>query len=249
MTPTTQTPREAAAAAATTAAPESTRGRRLLGCYDLVVGLFCGLLLISNVAATKPIQFGGELTLGGIQILPIITDGGAFLFPLTYIIGDVLAEVYGLRRARRTIILGFFLAALMSLCFLVVGAAPPAASWPNQEAWTTVLGFVWRITLASLLGYLAGQLLNAWVLVRIKRLTNGKALWARLIGSTVVGEAADTTIFCIVAFAGVITLPELVNYTVVGFVYKVLIEVCFLPITYLVIKAVRRREQLAGTQL
>lgn len=230
-------------------APASRGGRRLLGCYDLVVGLFCGLLLISNVAATKPIQFGGELTVGGVQLLPIVADGGAFLFPLTYVLGDVLAEVYGLRRARRTILLGFVLAGLMSLCFLVVGAAPPAASWPNQEAWTTVLGFVWRITLASLLGYLAGQFLNAWVLVRIKRLTAGRVLWARLIGSTVVGELADTAIFCTVAFAGVMTSAELLNYTVVGFVYKVLVEVCFLPITYLVIRTVRRRERLAGTHL
>jgi len=233
----------------TGSSPAPGRGRHLLGCYDLVVGAFCGLLLISNVAATKPIQFGGDLVVGGVQVLPIITDGGALLFPLTYVIGDVLAEVYGLRRARRTIVLGFVLAALMSLCFLLVGAAPPAASWPNQEAWSTVLGFVWRITLASLLGYLAGQLLNAWVLVRIKRWTNGRALWVRLVGSTVVGEAADTAIFCTVAFAGVITAAELLNYTVVGFLYKVAVEVCLLPVTYAVIRAVRRRERRAGTVL
>ncbi|HIT74890.1 MAG TPA: queuosine precursor transporter [Candidatus Avipropionibacterium avicola] len=218
---------------------------RALGCYDIVVGLFCGLLLISNIAATKPIQFGPELMLGPVQLLPIVADGGAFLFPLTYILGDVLAEVYGLRRARRTIFIGFGLAALMSLCFLVVGAAPAAASWPNQEAWSTVLGFVWRISLASLLGYLAGQLLNAWVLVKIRERTGEKALWARLLGSTVVGELADTAIFCTVAFAGVMTGAELLNYTVVGFVYKVLVEVCLLPITYLVIRTVRRRERLA----
>ncbi|MFW6599267.1 queuosine precursor transporter [Propionibacteriaceae bacterium Y2011] len=214
------------------------------GVFDIVVALFCGLLLISNVAATKPIQFGGEVQFGGVQILPVITDGGAFLFPLTYILGDVLAEVYGLKKARRAIVLGFVLTAVMSLCFLVVGAAPPAASWPNQEAWSTVLGFVWRISLASLLGYLAGQLLNAWVLVRVKRLTQGRALWVRLIGSTVVGEFADTLIFCTVAFAGVLTTAELLNYTVTGFGYKVLIEILLLPVTYRVIKAVRRREGL-----
>lgn len=219
---------------------------RALGCYDIVVGLFCGLLLISNIAATKPIQFGPEVMLGPVQLLPIVADGGAFLFPLTYILGDVLAEVYGLRRARRTIFIGFGLAAVMSLCFLAVGAAPAAASWPNQEAWSTVLGFVWRISLASLLGYLAGQLLNAWVLVKIRERTGDKALWARLLGSTVVGEFADTAIFCTVAFAGVMTSAELLNYTVVGFVYKVLVELCLLPLTYLVIRTVRRRERLAG---
>lgn len=220
------------------------------GNYDVVVAVFVGLLLISNVGATKLIEFGPVWQPGGLPVLPIITDGGAFLFPLTYVLGDVLAEVYGLRRARRAILVGFVLSALMSLTFLVVGAAPPASDWPNQDAWVTVLGFVPRIVLASLLGYLAGQLLNAWVLVRLKRRAGDRRLWVRLVTSTVVGEFVDTLIFCTVAFGpagaflggGSIPLPQLVNYIVVGFVYKVAVEVLLLPLTYRVIAAVRRRE-------
>ena len=173
----------------------------LRGNYDLVVAAFCGLLLISNIGATKLIGFPT-----GLALLPaIITDGGAFLFPLTYIMGDVLAEVYGLRKARRAIIAGFVLAGLASLTFWLVSVTPPAPEWPNQEAWQAVLGFVPRIVLASLLGFVAGQFLNAYVLVRIKRGHEGQSLWARLLGSTVVGELADTAVFCVVAFGGLVS--------------------------------------------
>lgn len=212
------------------------------GNFDIVVSLFCALLLISNIGATKLIQLGPSLTLGSYPVLPLITDGGAFLFPLTYVIGDVLAEVYGFAKARRAILLGFGVALLASVTFMVVDAAPPAADWPNQAAWHAVLGFVPRIVVASLLGYLAGQFLNAWVLVKIKRLTQERSLWARLLGSTVVGELADTAIFCTVAFAGIITGGTLLNYIAVGYVYKVLVEAVFLPVTYRVIALVKRHE-------
>lgn len=223
---------------------------QIRGNYDLIVAAFVGLLLISNVSATKLIQFGSEWTPGGVPVLPIITDGGALLFPLTYVLGDVLAEVYGMRRTRRAIWMGFGLAALMSVTFLIVGAAPPASDWPNQEAWTTVLGFVPRIVVASLLGYLAGQFLNAIVLVRIKERTNERKLWVRLVTSTLVGEFADTAVFCLIAFGplgnwmGGESIPwdALLNYTVVGWIYKVSVELLFLPITYRVIAAVKKRE-------
>lgn len=205
--------------------------RGLSGNYDIVVALFCGLLLISNVAATKLIAIG-----------PLTFDGGAILFPFTYVLGDVLAEVYGLRRARRAIVIGFVLAALMSVCFLAVAALPPQADWPNQQAWVSVLGFVPRIVVASLCGYLAGQLLNAYVLVKVKQRTRERALWARLVSSTVVGEFADTLVFCTIAFALVLPLGELIQYTATGFVYKVAIEVVCLPLTYRVIKMIKRRE-------
>lgn len=215
---------------------------RPAGVYDVVVALFVGLLLISNVAAVKLIQFGPEVELFGFPVLPIITDGGALLFPLTYVLGDVLAEVYGWKGARRAIAIGFAASVLASVTFLLVGAAPAAADWGNQEAFVAILGFVPRIVVASLLGYAVGQLLNAWVLVRLKRRTQEGSLWARLLGSTVVGEAADTTIFCIVAFAGIITGGTLLNYILVGYLYKVAVEVLFLPITYRVITLVKRRE-------
>lgn len=207
--------------------------------YTVVVACFCGLLLISNVAATKTITV--------VEGLPVVqgiyTDGGALLFPLTYILGDVLAEVYGLRQARRAIWLGFGLEAVAVLTFWAVGASPPGPGYENQAAFVAVLGFVWRIVLASLCGYLAGQFLNAYVLVRIKARTKEGRLWTRLVGSTVVGELADTTLFCFIAFAGVFpSWTELLSYTAVGYVYKVAVEVVFLPVTYAVIRAIKRRE-------
>lgn len=224
--------------------------RSSAGNYDLVLAAFVGMLLISNIGATKLIAFGPSFEVGGFPLLPILTDGGAILFPLTYVLGDVLAEVYGLRRAHRAILTGFVLAAVMSVTFLAVDAAPAAASWPNQDAWHAVLGFVPRIVVASLLGYLAGQLLNARVLVRIKQRWGEGRLWVRLISSTVVGEFADTVVFGLIAFGPLgnvlggesIPWPELVNYTAVGWLYKVAVEVLLLPLTYRMIAVVRRRE-------
>ena len=209
----------------------ATSPPRRAGNYDLIVVLFCGMLLISNIGATKLIEFG-----------PIITDGGAFLFPLTYIFGDVLSEVYGFGKARRAIFMGFGLSILASLTFWIVQIAPPAAEYENQAAFEAVLGFVPRIVLASLCGFLAGQLLNAYVLVKIKERTKEGKLWARLIGSTLVGELADTVVFCTIAFYGVITGGTFVNYVITGYVYKVLIEVVFLPVTYPVIGLIKRHE-------
>jgi queuosine precursor transporter len=211
------------------------------GTYAVIVAVFCGLLLISNIAATKTITVVDGLPefLGG----GIFTDGGAFLFPLTYIVGDVLAEVYGLRQAKRAIWVGFALGALASLTFLAVGAAPPGPGYENQEAFLAVLGFVPRIVLASLAGYLAGQLLNAYVVVKIKGRTKERHLWARLIGSTVVGEFADTALFCFIAFVGVFpTWGSLISYAIAGYFYKVMVEVILLPVTYAVIRAIKKRE-------
>jgi uncharacterized integral membrane protein (TIGR00697 family) len=213
-----------------------------LGNYDIVLALFCAFLLISNIGAAKLIGFGPTWSPGGVPILPIITDGGAFLFPLTYIFGDVLAEVYGMKKAKRAIVTGFVLSITASVVFLIVGIAPAAPDWPNQAAWDAILGVVPRMVLASLLGYLFGQLLNAYVLVWLKRRFGEDRLWIRLIGSTVVGEMADTLIFCTIAWAGQVSLGTFVNYVIVGYVYKVLIEVILLPITYRVVAFVKRRE-------
>lgn len=213
---------------------ETTQGN-----YDRVVTAFVALLLISNVAATKLIDGFG-----------LIFDGGALLFPLTYVIGDVLAEVYGWKKANRAIYTGFALAALMSVCFMLVAAAPPAADWPNQKAWNDVLGFVPNIVVASLCGYLVGQLLNALVVVKIKQYTAEKKLWIRLVASTVVGEFADTFVFCAIAFGplavllGAESLPlnSFLNYAIVGWVYKVLVEIICLPFTYRVIAWIKKNE-------
>ncbi|EPD30286.1 queuosine precursor transporter [Gleimia europaea] len=203
--------------------------------YDIVAISFVALLILSNIAATKLI---------GLHIGPalLVFDGGAVLFPLTYILGDVLAEVYGFARARRAILAGFAFSILAALTFLIVGAAPAGPGYENQDAFNAVLGFVPRIVAASVLGYLAGQLLNSWVLVRIKAKWGERHLWARLIGSTLVGEFADTLIFCTVAFYGVITGAEFLNYLFVGYVYKVAVEVILLPVTYRVIGWIKRIE-------
>ncbi len=209
--------------------------------YDLIVVSFVAFLLLSNIAATKLIS----LNLG---ITTLIFDGGAILFPLTYIIGDILSEVYGFAKARRAILAGFVFSILASIIFLIVGAAPPGPGYDNQEAFVAVLGFVPRIVAASVLGYLAGQLLNSWVLVWIKNRWGQRHLWARLIGSTVVGECADTLIFCTVAFYGVITGAEFLNYLLVGYFYKVSVEVVLLPLSYPAIAMVKRVEGMRVTQ-
>ncbi|MCL2783014.1 MAG: queuosine precursor transporter [Propionibacteriaceae bacterium] len=206
------------------------------------MALFCSFLLISNVGATKLIAIGADWSPGGGPLLPLIFDGGAILFPLTYIFGDVLAEVYGFARARRAIVTGFAVALTASLIFWVVDIAPPAPGWDNQDGWHAVLGFVPRIVIASLAGYLVGQFLNAWVLVRIKARFGTGRLWVRLLGSTIVGELADTVVFCTIAWAGMVPLGTLINYTAVGYVYKVAVEALLLPVTYKVIATIKRHE-------
>jgi len=202
-----------------------------IGLYPYLIAIFCGLLLISNIGAVKLIEFG-----------PIITDGGAFLFPLVYIVGDVLSEVYGFKATKKAIFTGFGLSILASLTFLLVQFSPPATDWPNQTAFETILGFVPQIVLASISGYLVGQLLNSYVLVKIKEKTKEKYLWLRLIGSTAVGELADTIVFCTIAFYGIITGVDFIKYVVIGYLYKTLLEVLLLPITYKVIKFVKKKE-------
>ena len=201
--------------------------------FPVIVAVFCCILLISNISATKGIKFGW-----------IITDGGFVLFPLTYIIGDVMAEVYGLKAARQAILVGFVMALLASITFYLVQISPGTTDYQNQAAFEAVLGPVPRILLASVSGYLIGQFLNAYVVVKIKAITKEKHLWARLIGSTLVGEFADTLIFCSIAAGaiGITTTPDFINYVVVGYVYKCLLEVVLMPITYPVIKWVKKRE-------
>ena len=199
--------------------------------YPVISAVFVALLVISNVGAVKLISAG-----------PLILDGGAFLFPLVYITGDVLSEVYGFKAARKTIFIGFGMAILAALTFWLIQLSPSAAGWENQGAFEAILGFVPRIVLASVCGFLVGQLLNSFVLVKIKSRTNESSLWLRLIGSTVVGEFADTIVFCTIAFYGILTGGDFLNYVIVGYFYKTLLEVVLLPITYRVIAYVKAHE-------
>ena len=206
--------------------------------YPVISAVFVALLVISNVGAVKLISAG-----------PLILDGGAFLFPLVYITGDVLSEVYGFKAARKTILIGFGMAILSALTFWLIQLSPSAPGWENQSAFEAILGFVPRIVLASVCGFLIGQLLNSYVLVKIKARTNESALWVRLIGSTVVGELADTVVFCTIAFYGILTGADFLNYVIVGYIYKTLLEVVLLPITYRVIAYVKTNEPTYGPAL
>ena len=206
--------------------------------YPVISAVFVALLVISNVGAVKLISAG-----------PLILDGGAFLFPLVYITGDVLSEVYGFKAARKTILIGFGMAILSALTFWLIQMSPSAPGWENQSAFEAILGFVPRIVLASVCGFLIGQLLNSYVLVKIKARTNESALWVRLIGSTVVGELADTVVFCTIAFYGILTGADFLNYVIVGYMYKTLLEVVLLPITYRVIAYVKTNEPTYGPAL
>jgi uncharacterized integral membrane protein (TIGR00697 family) len=191
------------------------------------------VLLISNVASSKVLSLG-----------PLTFDGGTILFPASYIFGDILTEVYGYRKSRRVIWIGFFAALLMSLTFIVVGALPPAGDWDGQAAWDRILGLTPRIVLASLLAYWVGEFANAYVLARMKVATAGRRLWTRTIGSTLVGEGLDTLIFCVAAFAGTMPNTLLGAIIVSNYLFKVGVEVLFTPVTYVVVGRLKAAEGL-----
>lgn len=204
--------------------------------YPYLLAVFCAVFLISNITAQKGVELG-----------PLITDGAFFLFPISYVIGDVIAEVYGFKTARRAVFTGFGIAVVAVVSFYIAIWLPPAGFYDMQDTFAAVLGLLPRVVVASLTGYVVGQLLNAWVLQKMKDRFGRGNLWARLIGSTVVGEFADTLLFCSIA-AGVIgisTAGEFVNYVAVGFVWKTLMEVVLLPLTYPTIAWVRRQEEQA----
>jgi uncharacterized integral membrane protein (TIGR00697 family) len=213
--------------------------------YDVLLAVFCVVLVVSNIAATKATQFfPGDVSLGPVQILPVFSDGGAVLFPLAYIIGDVIAEVYGLKAARRAILVGFGTALMAFATFLVVIQLPSASFYKNQAAFESVVWSGVQIVAASMIAYVVGQFLNSYVLVRMKARSAEPGLWRRLAGSTGVGEAADTFIFCAIAATaiGIETGGQFLNYFVVGFVFKCAVELLVMPLTMVVIGILKRRE-------
>ena len=201
--------------------------------FSTVLALMAVVVILSNIGAAKGVTFG-----------PIVTDGGFFLFPLAYILGDVISEVYGFKVARRAIITTFVLAAFSTLCFWIMIMLPAAEWYDGQEALERTLGPVWLIVLASLLGFLVGQTLNSLVLVKMKERFGERGLVGRLMGSTGVGEFADTLIFCSIAASviGIADAPTFINYVVVGFLYKTAVEFAFVPVTAFVIRWFKRRE-------
>lgn len=193
--------------------------------------LFVAVLMISNTVAVKLLQFG-----------PLIVSGAVIIFPLSYIFGDILTEVYGYRASRKIIWSGFAALALMSLCYWLVQILPAPAFWQNQTAYEAVLGMVPRITLASMVAYFAGEFTNSFVLSKMKIWTNGKHLWMRMIGSTLVGEGVDSVIFVALAFGGTIPMHALVVMIVSVYVLKVAYEVIATPITYKIVKWLKKKE-------
>jgi len=198
---------------------------------DILGALFVAVLLISNVASTKIVD-----------LWKFTFDGGTLLFPLSYIFGDILTEVYGFRRSRRIIWLGLLSSGLMSLVFYLVQILPAPANWNNQEAFESILGVVPRIVLASLIAFFAGEFSNAYILSRLKVLTNGKYLWIRTISSTLVGQGIDTMLFCLIAFYGVLPDKLILSVILSNYLFKCGVEVIFTPITYLVTGLLKKRE-------
>jgi len=200
--------------------------------FDIISGVFIAVLIISNIASTKVAAIGG-----------FNFDAGTILFPISYIFGDILTEVYGYTKSRRIIWLGFICLALMSATLAIVQILPSSTDWPNQGAYEAILGFVPRLTLASIIAYLAGEFSNSYILAKLKVLTQGKFLWLRTIGSTIAGEAVDSVIFTLVAFYGVLPLDALLNLLGTIYVFKVLIEIAATPLTYKIVSALKRSEQ------
>ncbi len=198
---------------------------------DTVTALFVAVLLISNVASTKILNFGF-----------FTFDGGTLLFPLSYIFGDILTEVYGYRRSRKVIWLGFFCAFLMSVTFIIVGKLPPASDWLNQDAYDKILGLTPRIVIASLLAYFSGEFSNSFTLAKMKILTKGKWLWTRTIGSTIVGEFVDTMLFVLIAFWGILPSSLLITVIISNYVFKTGVEALFTPVTYKIVKFLKKVE-------
>lgn len=212
---------------------------RPLRYYDIVLAAFVAILLLSNIIGASK-----RATLDLPLLGPWSFGAGVMFFPISYIIGDILTEVYGYARARRVIWVGFSALIFMAFMSWVVVSLPPAEGWPGQAAYESVFGNSWRIVIASITAFWAGEFANSFVLARMKRLTNGRFLWTRTIGSTVVGQGLDSLIFYPLAFYGLAGWPveQLWQVIVAQFVIKTAWEALLTPVTYAVVGALKRRE-------
>ncbi|MDB5737906.1 MAG: hypothetical protein JWO65_1574 [Sphingomonas bacterium] len=204
--------------------------------FDFVMAAFVTILLLSNVIGAAKMATlhvaGRDWTFGA----------GILFFPVSYIIGDVLTEVYGYARARRCIWAGFGALLFMAFMSFVVVALPPAADWTGQAAYEAVFGQVPRIVFASIAAFWVGEFANSFVLARMKILTEGKHLWTRTIGSTIVGQAVDSSVFYPLAFLGVWTPGGVLTVMITNFALKVVWEVLLTPVTYAVVGWLKREE-------
>lgn len=202
--------------------------------FDLFMALFVTVVILSNiVAASKVVNFGG-----------VIFGSSAIFFPLSYVLGDVVTEVYGYRYARRLVWAGTGVMVITALTTWLVIALPADASWKDQDAYVTVFGLSSRIACASVTAFWVGEFLNAFVLAKMKVRTQGRALWTRTIGSTVVGQAFDSSIFFPLAFAGVWPTDVLLKVMLSNYLFKVAVEVICTPLTYRVVSIFKRVERM-----
>lgn len=208
-------------------------GRRSYRYYDLVLGAFVTVLLCANLIGPAKVASIGGVTFGA----------GVLFFPISYLFGDILTEVYGYARARRVVWSGFAAMAFASFMAWVVVGLPPAPAWPHQEAYDTVFGSTWRIMLASLTAFWAGELCNSFVLAKMKIWSEGRRLWTRTIGSTIAGEAVDSLIFYHAAFLGVWPREQLLTVMATNYTLKVMWEVLATPFTYRIVAWLKRAER------
>lgn len=207
---------------------------------EMFIVIFVVVLLISNLVGAKIVSLG-NLRVAGLDI-PIRFGGGNLLFPLTYIFGDVFTEVYGYAGSRRAIWLGFFASILMAVLCSAIVALPAAPEFHQQRAYEAVLGIVPRMVAASLVAYLCGEFVNSFVLAKMKVLTQGKHLWTRTIGSTVLGQFIDSIIFMVLAFAGVLSPMVIWSLIYSAYLFKVIYEATMTPLTYWVVNKLKRLE-------
>ncbi|MGD0154141.1 MAG: queuosine precursor transporter [Thermacetogeniaceae bacterium] len=202
-------------------------------CFVILACLFVMFLLVSNIVAGKLMQVAG-----------LVLPAAVIVFPLTYLFGDLLTEVYGYKKSRLVIWIGFICNALMAVVFLAVIALPYPSFWSHQNAYATVLGMTPRLVAASLVAYWAGEFSNSVVLSVMKKLTGGRWLWTRTIGSTVVGQGVDTLLFITASFYGLVPGGVLIQMIVAQYVWKVVYEAAATPLTYLIVGWLKRVEQV-----
>jgi len=207
--------------------------------YDLILGAFVATLLCSDLIGVQKVSYINLPFIG-----EYIYGAGVLFFPISYLFGDVLTEVYGYKRSRRVIWTGFGALIFASVMSLIVTNLPAARTMaPEQQAAVNMIfGQVWRIVLASLLAFWAGEFTNSFVLAKMKLLTNGRWLWTRTIGSTVVGEAVDSIIFYPLAFLGTWSNEQVISVMIGNYIIKVLWETLATPLTYVVVRYLKRAE-------
>lgn len=196
-----------------------------------VLALFIGCLIAANIIAVKLIFIWG-----------LLLPAAVIVFPVSYILGDVLTEVYGYRAARRVIWLGFVANLVVVAAIWAGGALPAVGFWKDQDAYDQILGAAPRILAASFIAYLIGEFTNSYVLAKMKIATNGRFLWARTIGSTLVGQGLDSAVFIAIAFIGILPTPALVTAIVTQWLFKSAYEACATPVTYSVVNYLKRSE-------